>query len=273
MTKMKNLFWSISFFLLLLTSCEAPYNVDLKQAEIKLAVRASVVTGAGPHYVDLTKSMAYTDNSTPTAVTGAVVTISDDGGQNELLTEAMPGHYVTSTLMGIAGRTYTLTINTNDGKVFKSTEKMETVPPIDSITYKYLDKAVGVSEAGYYMSMYAVDPPNTKNYYRVKMKGNNKIENPKLSEMLVAEDKFANGSNIGVAFFDPYKVNIGETITIQLLSLTKTQYEYYRDVVDQAQSGGSPFSAPAINPKGNISNGALGIFNVSDVSSKSKLIQ
>lgn len=62
----------------------------------------------------LARSVSYTDTNTFPAVSGAVVTLSDDAGGLETLREtSMPGEYRGRTLLGPAGRRYTLRVDTD----------------------------------------------------------------------------------------------------------------------------------------------------------------
>lgn len=67
-----------------------------------------------PCTVLLARSLSYTDTNTFPAVSGPVVTLSDDAGGLETLREtSMPSEYRGRTRLGPAGRRYTLRVDTD----------------------------------------------------------------------------------------------------------------------------------------------------------------
>jgi len=73
------------------------------------------------------------------AVKGAKVSIEDNAGNSEVLSELTPGYYMTSEngIQGTVGRTYTLTIATKEGDTYKSSPCfLNAALPIDSIYYE-----------------------------------------------------------------------------------------------------------------------------------------
>jgi hypothetical protein len=67
---------------------------------------------------------------------------------------------------------------------------------------------------------------------------------------------------------DFYHISPGDEVEVFMESLTEEAYEYYRIVISQFGSDGGAFSQAPASPVGNISNGALGLFRTSAVSSK-----
>jgi hypothetical protein len=104
-------------------------------------------------------------------VTGCKITILDNIGNTEILQESSPGIYQTaeSGIVGIVGNQYQLTINTPQGKVYK-TEFQEMKPPvkIDSIytelDYEY-NPAYPSGLPGYQFFVDTETASNNENYY------------------------------------------------------------------------------------------------------------
>ena len=104
----------VSFAILLIItmwSCEEIITIDLNTASPRLTVTAIVTDQQGPYTVNLSKSESYfsSNDSFPT-VSHAVVTISDNMGNSEVLKESAPGNYLTTALRGVNGRTYHLKV-------------------------------------------------------------------------------------------------------------------------------------------------------------------
>ncbi len=124
----------ISFTML---TCIDPYTPKLKAFESRLVVDALLTDEITSSYVRLTRTTLFPDED-PKMVSGAAVTITDDMGTTALLEERTPGDYRTDsvTFRAEAGRTYTLAIETTDGKKYESSPcLMRPVADIDSLYY------------------------------------------------------------------------------------------------------------------------------------------
>ena len=115
-------------------SCVEEYwpNIDF-QTDYLLFVEGKITNEPGPYQIKLAKSVAienfeYAKDNT---VSNAIITISDNLGNSEKLTEIEPGTYETaeSGIRGIIGRQYKITISTNDGRNYES-EFEELLEPI-----------------------------------------------------------------------------------------------------------------------------------------------
>lgn len=106
----------------LLHSCEEPYTPDIKSNDENLLVVEGMITNLqGPYTVLLSKSSSPSKPFYSPA-TGYSVSIQDDAGYLEILSETNPGTYLTSVegIQGIAGRQYRILITTPDGKTYQS---------------------------------------------------------------------------------------------------------------------------------------------------------
>jgi hypothetical protein len=127
--------------------CQELYNDPSIDAVKELIVIKGLITDAeGPYSVNLSRTISfnahepsvYTDEL---GIEGAEITISDDSGNSEQLSEAGKGHYVTSAggIKGIIGNTYTLSIKTPDGNSYQSEPCL--LRPAPEITALYLVNA------------------------------------------------------------------------------------------------------------------------------------
>jgi len=136
------LFW---FTACTLFTCIDPYTPELRNFESLLVVDALVTDEDKSNYVILTRTIKNSDDD-PVRVTGATVIITDDLGNSTFLVEKSEGEYRTDSLTfrGSAGRTYTLSIETESGEKYLSDPAlMYPVADIDSI---YFDKDQLLSE-------------------------------------------------------------------------------------------------------------------------------
>ena len=139
---MKNKFPIYLILLLLLVgSCITPIT-DFTQISSKsfLTVEASLSDQLGPHKVKLFMSAEKLTGSYFTPITRAKVYFTDEKGLREdLLESSTKGSYFTSTkFAGRIGGTYTLNIETIDGKKYQSqAETMKPVPEIENLLTRF----------------------------------------------------------------------------------------------------------------------------------------
>jgi len=138
----------ITLILSALTGCIEPLEVDIKSDDVRLVVNGIITDDPVPYTVTLTqtKAIPYVPYKIP-VVTGAIVIIADAHGNTEQLFEREPGVYLTgAAFRGQVGQTYTLFINTPDGKKYTSTaEKIVAVPEIDSLYFE-VERRIALNE-------------------------------------------------------------------------------------------------------------------------------
>ena len=121
--RMKRRYVIFLFLILTLTviQCIDPFTPKLDKYKSLLVVNAMLTDEEVPGYVRISRTTGTLDEAPP-AVTGARVTITDNMGNNTTLSEVSAGFYKTDSLtfIGVAGREYTLKIQTEDGKEYES---------------------------------------------------------------------------------------------------------------------------------------------------------
>jgi len=134
---------SIPIFILFLflPSCIEPFYFNKGEAPKSLVVDGLITNEPGPYVVYLARTSEYNSYYVNTEeVGGAIILISDDMGNSEVLTESyIPGIYKTDPdgIRGIPGRFYKIEIETPDGKQYESApELLSAVPGIDTVYYE-----------------------------------------------------------------------------------------------------------------------------------------
>jgi hypothetical protein len=254
---------------LIFPGCQKVINVDLNVAAPKIVIEGLISDKRGPYSVSITKSGSYFNQPDLPTVSGAEITIRDNTGTTDTLQEAAPGIYVTSRTRGIPGRTYSLNV-ISENIEYTGTSSMLSHVNIDSLTlvksdFQRFDFA-GNTRNDTHMDIHCFfrDPPE-KNFYRVKVYKNDSIN---LQSYRLFDDQYTNGEEIDLRVA---RAEAGSTYRIELLSIDKSTYSYYRTLADLIYT--NPFfgSTPA-NPNTNLSNGALGYFGACAVSSKTIVI-
>ncbi len=258
-------------FLLLaiaLSSCEKIVSIDLNKANPHMVIEGIVTDQQTPDSVVLSKSGDYFEASLYfPPVPNALVTISDNVGALDTLEEDAPGTYRSSTLKGLPGRTYTLSVAA-DGNVYTAVSSMPEKVLIDSLYATPLRAFDG--DVGYNLYVMFKDPPTPGNYYRLNLR----ISRPLPPDSITGEryhlfsDKLTNGNEVTLRMRTGRSVVTGDTVTVELLSIDKAAYDYFRTLNDILTSDRAPTSLAPTNPNTNLSSGSLGYFAAYTIDSK-----
>ena len=252
LTNLSKLILLIASFLTM-ASCEKVIQLNLNDSVPRVVIQGNVYDQPGPYTVKISKSVNFDQTSDYPPVTGAKVVISDDVGQTELLSESVAGTYITSKLMGIPGRTYSLTVKTG-GEIYQAKANMPYAVNIDSIYF-----APSPISGDKVTAIRLLDPPFTANFYRMVYF----INNVQQKRFYTLDDELYQGKPIGYSLMsrdNDTKLKIGDNVTVWLESVDNGVYEYFRTAGHDDGNSASPS-----NPVSNISNGALGYFNACSV--------
>lgn len=265
-----------------LFSCEKEVTVDLPRAEDKLVVEGVIEQGNNP-YVILTKNASYFDpvdsnTITDMLVMDAKITVSDGTTTDSLILTFDPFQlpffkYVGNNMIGEAGKTYSLKIET-EGKTYTAKTTIPYPVKLDSCKFKEIadpEDSIGV------VWIYFTDPDTLGNYYRgyTKVLGkDNVFTHPSSS---VYDDRLVNGQRIeftltkgwdpaqGDDVFDdddtfPWWSFIrGDNVVVKLSSMDAESYTVLYSIEVQMATDGNPFASPT-TAKTNISGNALGFW-------------
>ena len=253
-----------------LISCEKVIQLDLNSAEKKYVIEASLADQAGSCKVTLTQTKNFDENNTFNGVSGAVVTIADNNGTPQTLTETSAGVYEATMLTGIPLHSYQLTVKVA-GEVYTATSVMSRRVPLDSL---YITERTFFDEANKYATVRYKDPAGEKNAYRFIQYVNGKKE----KTIFVRDDDSNDGLAVERAllfFYDDdeeeaKKLKSGDSLRVEMLCISYPVYKYWYSLTES--STGENQSATPGNPVTNIQGGALGYFSAHTLQSKSIVI-
>jgi hypothetical protein len=248
--------------IIILAGCQKVINVDLNEAAPLIVIEGVITDGNGPYKITLSKSGSYFNQPELPPVSDAQVTITDNTGIVDSLREVSSGIYLTSKTRGVPGRTYTLKVIA-EGSEYSGTSTMMSHVKIDSL--KLVKDAGGHFGFGNQQDRVNTElhcffkDPSEKNFYRIRVFEN---DTARAENFRLYDDQYTNGkvTDLRVA-----RANPGHTYRIELFSLDKSTFGYYRTLADLIHSNPIFGSTPA-NPNTNLSNGALGYFGASAVS-------
>jgi len=253
------------------SACQKVINIDLNSAAPQIVIIGTVTDQTGPYTVTLSQTVNFSDDNIFPAVSGAKVIISDNVGNAETLVETSAGNYTSSTIQGVAGRTYSISVTSN-GKSYNAISTMPSAVAIDSLTIDSTGSKGGFGKSGTKNKSVNVlfrDPSGVANYYRFVEIVNGIQKN----DFFITSDKFKDGANVN------YNISIrdstlysGDSVTVILQSIDVNVYEYFRTLLQTSTGSGLQTSTPG-NPTTNLSNNALGYFSACAVRSKKILIK
>jgi hypothetical protein len=236
-----------------LFSCEKVIDIEFNDSEALLVIEGELTDDPStPQTITISKTTDFQTTNDQLFVSGAVVLISDDAGNSVYLTETSLGKYQTTTLEGMPGRTYSLTV-TYDGKVYTSICKMPVRTTVDSLS---ILKTLGFGGVSRSVVPHFQDPPGKGNYYRARM-----YINGEFIESFVYDDEFLDGNynDQGLQSFNQ-EIRKFDTVGLQLMNVDENVHFYFESLAANSSGPGGGVASPA-NPKSNIKGGALGYFS------------
>jgi len=252
---MKNII-RIAIITILFTSCEKTVDLKYKSNSSKIIIEGNINNDPGPYFIKITKSISLTNTGSYPTIDNAIVTISDNAGNNETLIAQGNGLYRTSTLTGVSGRTYTLTVNA-EGQSYAAQSTMPHQVRFDSVK---AEKTTFGGDVEYNIIPVYTDPVAKGNNYRFELIINNKL----LRKQFLQNDDVTNGitNTERLEEIDDYDLEPkpGDSLSIKMQCIDAKVYLYYKTLALIGDDGPGGGTTPN-NPPNNFTNGALGIFS------------
>ncbi|GAB6011738.1 DUF4249 domain-containing protein [Viscerimonas tarda] len=234
--------------LMLFSSCKKEIELDLRSVESHLTIEGTIPFDSLAK-VSLTKTKDFFSDNSYSPVTGAIVTLSDDAGNTDILSLKPSGLYESEVITGVEGRTYHLRVEL-DGKAYTATSTMPYAVPIDSVSMFYVP---AFGEA--FPTVHFIDPKGIDNYYRYIFHINGK----KMPGVDVSSDEDRDGKMISrilpydEEYNDKKKIEQGDKIFIEVQFIDEGAHKFFRSLARMGMSQANPIS--------NIEGGALGYFS------------
>ena len=246
-----------AFFL----SCQKVIQVDLNSSAPVIVIEGTISDQPGPYQVAISQTV---EPNTFPPVSGADVTMSDNLGNSEVLTETPAGTYTSSHMQGVPGRTYTLAV-LSSGVAYTASSTMPLPVEIDSLSESSLSFGRNDSKD---VEVHFHDPAGTQNFYRfVEIKNSVRQKN-----IFLITDRLQDGGEItSTLFADTDTLLTGDSVSVQLQCIDENVYNYFRTLAQVLNN--STLSTSPANPPSNLSNGALGYFSAYAVRTKFIIIQ
>ena len=243
------------FFLLLsfIVGCEKEVDIKLNEVDPSYVIEGWITDAPGPYDFKVTKTGTYLGTGAEDFVSGAQLILKDDMGTVDTLVQTRPGWYETTHIRGELQHNYFLEVKIGDAE-FKAQNYLPRINDILGTGSEYNDTIV--FGAGYYVGLLALEAAGIGDFYQFRFWRNDSLYNG-ISDLLVTDDRLVDGQLS--PFLYPYPTEVGDTIVVEVRSLSQTSYDFFVTLFQQA-SGGGPFGTLPNNLSTNFDNGAYGWF-------------
>lgn len=240
-------------------ACTEIIDIDNRDSVPEIVVEGYIASN-NQAIVKLSYSTNINDTSLFKYINNANVYLTENTTKTEKLLLTSNGIYISPSIKGDIEKKYQLKIEI-DGRTITGSSKIPKQVPIDSFS---VEKSIYPGggppllpdqKAQFYeVRVRYNDPHDEQNYYRIVLSINNVVR----SANNVYDDRLTNArmnENFLVLFYP--EMQTGDLIGIELQSITKEVYEYFRSLRNFGGPGGS---TPA-NPTSNLIGTKLGYFS------------
>jgi|688.fasta_scaffold64734_3 hypothetical protein len=257
MTTIKNTIFLI--LVLFATSCTKVIDLNLKAGEPVYVIEGNFSDDSVGNLVKISRSVALSEPNNFPTVSNAIVTITDENGNVEILNHSQNGEYEILTTQAVFGKTYKLNVQV-DGKTFTAQSTMPYPTKIDSLDF--LAFSFGPTENINIVPIY-VDSAGIDNYYRFVVAVNDEVSD----DIFVNDDDLIDGIQARQPYFGQYELKKGDTASVTLQCIDKNVYLYYFSLQQNTSGDATP-----ANPVTNVTGGAIGYFSAHASSKKSRIV-
>lgn len=253
----------------ILSSCEKVVDLNLRNDTGELVIEAAINDQPGLQTIRLSENVPFSTANIYPPITGAVVNVSDNSGNNYVFTETSPGNYSAKAVTGIPGKIYQLSVTTNQGS-FSSSSKMPDQVKLDSVTSR--KNIFESDEDNRIISVHYQDPAGVPNQYRFVVQVNDVL----VKRIFVNDDQFSDGRKVSFDLEfddDDLKVSLGDKVTVEMQCIDKPVFTYWYSLAAQQTSDGPGGSVTPSNPPTNITPKALGYFSAHTTETKTVMIK
>ncbi|UEG51979.1 DUF4249 domain-containing protein [Mucilaginibacter daejeonensis] len=244
----------------LFTSCEKVIDVQVNTSASQLVIEGNITNVRETQRIKVSRSVNYTETNNFPAVTGAKVVVKDNVGNTWNFTHAGLGVYTFGPVRGIAGRTYNMTVTTNDNNTYTASSTMPAQVMVDSLSFTTLTFGGRTRK---HVAVHYTDPRGVANYYRYILYRNGIAS----KSIFVESDRLTDGNKIKDELFpagaddeDDQELETGDEATVEAQCIDKYVFNFFFTLRQQKRGGPGGGVTPG-NPPSNISNGALGYFS------------
>ncbi len=288
--------------IIVLAACEDQITPELREAPPVLIIDAFLTNQDSVQTIRITQSHSYFNNSALPGVSGASVLVLNSNGSIVEFNEVEQGYYqwdpMTKGPIAIEGDSLMLQVTIGED-LFRSTSKINRVPEIDSITFRFEEENLFLPDS-YFAEFWSRDLLGAGDTYWIKSFKNGVYLNQPNEINIAFDAGFSEGGNVdGLIFIPPIRDFInpfeqdehdafkspfedGDSIFVEIHSITNETFFFLNEVRIQTDRPGGfaeLFATPLSNVPTNIEyignkDGVVvaGFFNVASVKGAGKIL-
>lgn len=273
--------------LLAMAACTAKIDLDLGQKDEASVVVEGFLTDSSeaPQWIRLTYTTSYYDVERVPAANNANVTLQQGGKYHNFQQSSDPDsasyYKAPPSFDPQIGEEYKLEIDHNDS-LYTSQSQVRPVIDIDSVHLRLnpfqggqQQQSGGGGEIDTTFQVVAhFDDRSETGYYLFNLYLGGELISTGANDKVVFEGEgAAKEIEASVQAFQKSEAELGDTLVLTARSVSSACNEFYGIFSDQTQLSGNPFAAaPPANIPTNISNSALGFFQVSKVNVHKRVV-
>ena len=255
--------YSLIILTLLFASCKKDIKLTLNNSVPQIVIEGIVSDQSNTQTVTITKSVNFYAPNIYPAVSGAIVTISDNGAAPVQATETSPGVYQIQNMPAVYGHTYKMSV-TIDGTTDTAQSSMPFPVILNDIAFYTNNPGAKQNNIKYSAIPKYNDPIQYQNNYRFVLYDNN----VKSSTVIVRNDILTNGRTNDEPIFErDFDIVDNDSVRIDMYGIDANVYQYFYTLATLSGSGPGGGTTPA-NPVSNISGGVLGYFSAQTYQTK-----
>jgi hypothetical protein len=259
-------------------ACEKEVILDLLNRQGQyLIVEGNIDNLHKLQMIRLYSSGSFYDLDKGLPVTGATVTVSDGKTEYpfvESIREDNKGNYYNTEISKplSSGGIFHLTVKQGN-KTYTASSELRPVPPVDSVTVSRSALSRVANKHMYDVFIHYRNLPVAGNFYLVDLYVNGKLRTySPARKTVISDENQARYESLYVTTLRGQELIAGDSLVLEMRSISRKQYDFYSNFFSQTALSGNPFAgAPPANIPTNLSEGARGFFQVSAVSTATKV--
>jgi len=269
----------LALVLIVFISCEETIIIDTGDLAERVIIEGLVTNRGEQAFVKLTRSRDFYAQGPADRITNADVEVTVNESETVIFfhnpdndPDLIGYYYPIGGLTGEIGSTYSLSVRIGE-ELFEASETMEPVTSIDSLTTKFNEDEFEDPEIdGRYFEVLlnAEEPQDRDDQYLFKFYRNDTVLRDFPTDVYVAEDELLGGRIAELEI--PGYFSIDDVALVEMYSLTQEAFIFYFDLNNLINGDGGMFSPPPADPRNNLSNNALGYFQVSAIESDTVVV-
>lgn len=257
-------------------SCEKDVVLELANKEGNyLVVDANLTDAGGRQWIRLSLSSSYYEESKGKPASEATIWI--EGAERKFAfvqsdADTLKGYYFNDAISHhLKDNTFELNIE-YQGKIYQASSQWAPLPQIDSVTYDInpFSQLGFTPDTIYDITVHFRELPQKNNFYLFNLYVNDTLRTGRPTQKsLVSDENLEEYVSLAVQNISHENIRTGDAITLEMRSISRANFTFYSIFFSQTDLSGNPFAgAPPANIPTNLSEGALGFFEVSSVNKK-----